>query len=228
MQWGVLWPIAFLLLSSAIPQWRNSCRTRWTGMVHQYLVTCLYSMVWIHACSPPHRHAWSPLGNNVLAYVGWRHFIILLNMFPIDIIELQFNIYNMMYPNGWGYMSPLRRWWVRITLKLIVFYILMIKILATSRLLRLEDKQLLNLQFNRMARLGLVTIKDVMLMPQRILMAFHTIRSIFRIPRGCNFVWDKLKGLSSWYEPISYLDGGAYELDYDLNKWCLSKVDWQT
>ena len=208
MQWGVLWPIAFLLLSSAIPQWRNSCRTRWTGMVHQYLVTCLYSMVWIHACSPPHRHAWSPLGNNVLAYVGWRHFIILLNMFPIDIIELQFNIYNMMYPNGWGYMSPLRRWWVRITLKLIVFYILMIKILATSRLLRLEDKQLLNLQFNRMARLGLVTIKDAMLVSQRRLMAFRTIRSTFHIPKGYTFIWDKLQELLSLYDWIPNVDGG--------------------
>ena len=95
---------------------------------------------------------------------------------------------------------------------------LQVEVLVTLRLLRWEGKEFLNLQFIQMARLGLVTIKDVMLMPQRILMAFHTIRSIFRIPRGCNFVWDKLKGLSSWYEPISYLDGGAYELDYDLNK----------
>ena len=40
------------------------------------------------------------------------------------------------------------------------------EVLATSRLLRWEGKHFLTLQFNRMARLGLVTIKDAMLAAQ--------------------------------------------------------------
>ena len=49
---------------------------------------------------------------------------------------------------------------------------LQMEVLVTSRLLRWEGKQILNLQFNRMARLGLVTINDAMLVSQRRLMAF--------------------------------------------------------
>ena len=43
---------------------------RWTGMVHQYVATCLYSMFWIQPCSPPHRHAWSPLGIHASMTLG--------------------------------------------------------------------------------------------------------------------------------------------------------------
>ena len=51
---------------------------------------------------------------------------------------------------------------------------LQMEVFAASRLLRWEGKQILNLQFNQMARLGLVTVKDAMLVSQRILMAFRT------------------------------------------------------
>ena len=81
------------------------------------------------------------------------------------------------------------------------------KILATPRLLRWEGKQILNLHFNQMAILGLVTNKDGMLVSQRRLMAFRTTRSTFCIPRGYTFIWNKLKGLLSSYEPILDLDG---------------------
>ena len=78
----------------------------------------------------------------------------------------------------------------------------------TSRLLRWEGKQILNLQFNQMVRLALVTFKDVMLVSQRKLMAFRTTRSTFRILEGYTFIWDKLQALLSLYEPIPDLDGG--------------------
>ena len=81
------------------------------------------------------------------------------------------------------------------------------EVLATSRLLRWEGKQILNLQFNQMARLGLVMVKDAMLVSQRRLMAFQTIRSTFRIPKGYIFIWDKLQEILSTYEPILDLDG---------------------
>ena len=42
------------------------------------------------------------------------------------------------------------------------------EVLATSRLLRWEEKQILNLQFNRMARLGLVKDKDAIGVPKKI------------------------------------------------------------
>ena len=58
-----------------------------------------------------------------------------------------------------------------------------------------------------MATLGLVTIKDVMLVPQRRLMTFRITKSTFSIPRGYTFIWNKLKGLLSSYEPILDLDG---------------------
>ena len=45
---------------------------------------------------------------------------------------------------------------------------LRMEVLATSRLLRWEEKQILNLQFNRMARLGLVTDKDAIGVPKKI------------------------------------------------------------
>ena len=88
------------------------------------------------------------------------------------------------------------------------------EVLATSRLLRREDKQLLTPQFNWMGRLGLVTIKDVMLVSQRRFIAFWTTRSPFRIPRGYTFIWDKLQELLSLYEPVPDLDGGSKELDW--------------
>ena len=91
---------------------------------------------------------------------------------------------------------------------------LQMEVLATSRLLRWEGKQILNLQFNRMARLGLVTVKDAMLVSQRRLMAFRTIRSTFRIPKGYTFIWDKLQEILSAYEPIPDLDGRSQELDW--------------
>ena len=42
-----------------------------------------------------------------------------------------------------------------------------------------EGKQLLNLQFNQMAHLGLITMKDVVLVSQRSLMSFQTINQYF-------------------------------------------------
>ena len=65
-----------------------------------------------------------------------------------------------------------------------------------------------------MARLGLVTVKDAMLVSQRRLMAFWTIRSMFRIPKGYTFIWDKLQQILSSYEPILDLDGQSQELDW--------------
>ena len=87
----------------------------------------------------------------------------------------------------------------------------------TSRLLRWEGKQLINLQFNWMATLGMVTIKDVMLVLQRILMAFCTTSSTLYIPKGYTFIWDKLQELLSSYEPIHDLDGGSQELDWTFD-----------
>ena len=87
------------------------------------------------------------------------------------------------------------------------------EVLATSRLLRWEGKQIINLQFNLMARLGLVTIKDAMLVSQRRLMAFRTIRSTFCIPKGYTFILDTLQEILSTYEPIHDLDGRSRELD---------------
>ena len=62
-----------------------------------------------------------------------------------------------------------------------------------------------------MARLGLTIVKDIMLVSQRRLMVFRTTRSTFRIPRGYTFIWNKLKELLSFYEPIPDLDGGSQE-----------------
>ena len=59
--------------------------------------------------------------------------------------------------------------------------------------------------------LGLVTIKDVMLVPY---CHFWLARSAFHIPRGYTFIWYKLQKLWSSYEPIPDLDGGAQELDW--------------
>ena len=56
--------------------------------------------------------------------------------------------------------------------------------------------------------LGLVTIKDVMLVPY---CHFWLARSAFHIPRGYTFIWYKLQKLWSSYEPIPDLDGGAQE-----------------
>ena len=78
----------------------------------------------------------------------------------------------------------------------------------TSRLLSWEGKQILNLQLNRMTRLGLVAVKDVMLVSQRRLMAFQTTKSTFRIPKGYTFIWDELQEILSLYEPILDLGGG--------------------
>ena len=86
----------------------------------------------------------------------------------------------------------------------------------TSRLLRWECKQLLKLQFNQMARLGLVRVKDAMLVSQRIFMVFQTTRSTIRIPKGYTFICDKLRELLSSYEQILNLNGGSQALDWTI------------
>ena len=91
---------------------------------------------------------------------------------------------------------------------------LQMKVLAASRLLRWEGKQIVNLQLNRMARLRLVTVKDVMLASERRLMAFWTIRTTFHILKGYTFIWDKLQELLSSNESIPNLDGVSQELDW--------------
>ena len=61
----------------------------WTWMVHQYSDTSWYSMFWTHACSPPRKHAWLPLGihasmtlgDHALSHTRWEHFIT-LDMYP--------------------------------------------------------------------------------------------------------------------------------------------------
>ena len=68
---------------------------------------------------------------------------------------------------------------------------LQMEVLVTSRLLGLEGKQFLNIEFNQVARLGLVTVKMVCRWSK--LMDLLTIRTNFPIPRGYNFMWDKLQ-----------------------------------
>ena len=72
-----------------------------------------------------------------------------------------------------------------------------------------------------MTRLGLVTVKDVMLVPQRILIAFQTTRSTFSIPRSYTFIWDKFEWLlSNIYHRMSQipnLDGGSQELSWTFD-----------
>ena len=67
-----------------------------------------------------------------------------------------------------------------------------------------------------MATLGLVIVKDAMLMSQRRLMAFPTIRSNICIPKSYTFIWNKLQEILSSYEPTPYLDGGLKSFIGDL------------
>ena len=72
---------------------------------------------------------------------------------------------------------------------------LQMELLATSRVLEWEGKNLLMLQFGRMGRLGLVTIADAMLQSQRKIMAFRTVRSRFRIPKSYRTIWDMIRNV---------------------------------
>ena len=91
---------------------------------------------------------------------------------------------------------------------------LQLEILATSRLLHWESKQSLQHQFNRMARLGLVSLKDATLTSQRRLMAFRTARSTFGIPRNYRHIWDTLQGLSVLQGHVSHLNEDSPHLDW--------------
>ena len=53
-----------------------------------------------------------------------------------------------------------------------------------------------------------------MLVSQRRVIAFRTITSTFRIPKGYTFIWDKLQEIVSACEPIPYLDERSQELDW--------------
>ena len=66
------------------------------------------------------------------------------------------------------------------------------EVLASSRLLHWEGKESLNTQFNRMARLGLVTVEDGILESCRKMLAFKTIRNKFHIPRGHGYIWESI------------------------------------
>ena len=106
-----------------------------------------------------------------------------------------------------------------------------------------EGKQLLNLQFNRMARLCLVTVKDAMLVIQRRLMAFRTTRSTSRIRKSYTLIrksckhyylsrYDKtcthdlmLHGSSSW--PLNhtlYYIKYYFHLCFIIQNWCIFQI----
>ena len=67
-----------------------------------------------------------------------------------------------------------------------------------------------------MTKLRLVTVKDVILVSQRRLIAFQTTRSTFSIRRSYTFICDKFELLlSNYYHRMSQipdLDGGSQEL----------------
>jgi hypothetical protein len=54
--------------------------------------------------------------------------------------------------------------------------------ITSSRLLRLDGKNNLKSNLNRMAKLGLIIVDDVILESQRQMMAFRTLRRRFHIP----------------------------------------------
>ena len=79
------------------------------------------------------------------------------------------------------------------------------EVLASSRLLHWEGKESLNTQFNRMARLGLVTVEDGILQSCRKMMAFRTVRNKFHIPRGYGYIWESILTLPRLVFPIPML-----------------------
>ena len=68
-----------------------------------------------------------------------------------------------------------------------------------------ECKQRLKLRISLLARLGLVTKKDAMLVSQRTLVTFQTKKSTFLIPRGYSLIAEKLQGLLLLHDPIPHL-----------------------
>ena len=56
------------------------------------------------------------------------------------------------------------------------------------RILHRDGKESLNSQFNRMARLGLVTVEDIILESRRIMIAFQVIRNKLHIQHGYGYI----------------------------------------
>ena len=103
---------------------------QWTRTVHQYLNTCLYSMIWTHACSPPSRHAWhlvimtSSTSHNARTRT-WLIQILIINLAnqstkdrcvtqPLHKI-MQFVVHNFGVQNSlhimfWTFIKLTRRW----------------------------------------------------------------------------------------------------------------------
>ena len=79
------------------------------------------------------------------------------------------------------------------------------EVIASSRLLQWDGKDSLKSKFNRMAKLGLVTVEDGILESQRQMMAFRTVRSRFHIPPGYGQIWQTVVQLPILSSPIPQL-----------------------
>jgi hypothetical protein len=79
------------------------------------------------------------------------------------------------------------------------------EVIASSRLLQWEGKENLKSKFNRMAKLGLVTVEDGILETQRKMMAFRTARSRFHIPTGYGRLWQSILDLPILSMPVPQL-----------------------
>ena len=89
------------------------------------------------------------------------------------------------------------------------------EVITSSRLLQWEGKENLKSKFNRMAKLGLVTVEDGILETQRKMMAFRTARSRFHIPTGYGQIWQSILDLPILSMPIPQL-----LVEEPWNDWC--------
>ena len=70
---------------------------------------------------------------------------------------------------------------------------------------QMKSLNVLKSKFNRMAKLGLVTVEDGILEPQRQMMALRTMRSRFHIPPIYGQIWQIVVQLAILSSPIPQL-----------------------
>ena len=86
----------------------------------------------------------------------------------------------------------------------------------SSRLLCWPGKERLRPQFNRLFRLGVKEVGDIVEAPSQRILEFVEARQLLRIPPNYGFIWQQLRNIPLMQGPLPLQTGEQLWID-----WCL-------
>ena len=86
----------------------------------------------------------------------------------------------------------------------------------SSRLLCWPGKERLRSQFNRLFRLGVKEVGDIVEVPSQRILEFTEARQLLRIPPNYGFIWQQLQNIALMQGPLPLQTGEQPWIDWSL------------